>query len=212
MAGGVTKDKKRETAPSLVEVAYLRVANVQQGYLDLDEVKTIRVPTEKAESLALQPGDLLLTEGGDRDKLGRGWVWEGQIEQCIHQNHVFRARLIVDEFEPKFVSVYANTFGREWFSLMGKQTTNLASISLTSLKSFPVPAPAIDEQRAILAEIERQSSFFDVVEQAINGGLKQADALRQSILREAFAGRLAPQAPPDEPASALLERIRTERP
>ena len=211
VVGGVTKDKKREAAPSLVDVAYLRVANVQRGYLDLNEVKTIRVPKEKADSLALQAGDLLLTEGGDRDKLGRGWVWEGQIEQCIHQNHVFRARLIGDEFEPKFVSVYANTFGRDWFSLMGKQTTNLASISLTSLKKFPVPAPAIGQQRDIVSEIERQASFFDVMEQATESGLRRAHALRQAILRDAFAGRLVPQNPSDEPASVLIERIRTER-
>ena len=88
--GGVTKDSKRQADPSFVEVPYLRVANVQRGRLDLREVATIQVHPNTAKALCLETGDVLMNEGGDRDKLGRGWVWEGQIEGCIHQNHVFR--------------------------------------------------------------------------------------------------------------------------
>ena len=136
--GGVTKDAKREADPAFVEVPYLRVANVQRGRLELGEVTTIRVQPNRAKALRLAPGDVLLNEGGDRDKLGRGWVWEGQIENCIHQNHVFRARL--DEgFDPYFVSTHANTWGQAWFEEHGRQTTNLASINLGTLKRFPVP-------------------------------------------------------------------------
>lgn len=87
IAGGVTKDSKRQDDPGLVEVPYLRVANVQRGFLDLGSVATIRVAPEKVSALALRPGDVLFNEGGDRDKLGRGWVWNGEIEPCIHQNH-----------------------------------------------------------------------------------------------------------------------------
>lgn len=204
VVGGVPKDQKRETAPFLLEVPYLRVANVQRGYLDLNEIKTMRVASEKADSLALQPGDLLFTEGGDRDKLGRGWVWEGQISHCIHQNHVFRARLVVDEFEPRFVSLYANAFGQDWFRGMGKQTTNLASISLSALKRFPVPALAIDHQKALLAEVERQSSFLDNTEQAIDSSLGRASALRQRILRDAFTGCLLRRDLSDETQESWL--------
>ncbi|MGH8931455.1 MAG: hypothetical protein ACRDZO_12725 [Egibacteraceae bacterium] len=77
LKGGVTKDSKRQHDHSFVEVPYLRVANVQRGCLDLREVATIRVAPEKAKLLRLQYGDVLLNEGGDRDKLGRGWVWQG---------------------------------------------------------------------------------------------------------------------------------------
>ena len=124
--GGVTKDSKRQSDPSYVEVPYLRVANVQRGFLDLSEVSQICVRPAKAAQLALRTGDVLFNEGGDRDKLGRGWVWEGQIDDCIHQNHVFRARLSGGDFDPYFVSVHGNTWGQRWFETHGKHTTNLA--------------------------------------------------------------------------------------
>jgi type I restriction enzyme S subunit len=83
-------------------------------------VTTIRVPPQKAKALQLEPGDILFNEGGDRDKLGRGWVWQGQVAHCIHQNHVFRARLLTRRFEPKYVSLHGNNFGQQWFEHMGK--------------------------------------------------------------------------------------------
>lgn len=210
IVGGVTKDSKRQSDPSFVEVPYLRVANVQRGFLNLTEVATIRVPPEKAEALQLQAGDVLFNEGGDRDKLGRGWVWSGEIDRCIHQNHVFRARLR-DGFEPKFVSWHGNTFGRRWFEEHGRQTTNLASLNLTTLKSFPVPAPPVEEQRRVVAEIERQLSIADAMTTAIDQALRRSAALRRAILEQAFTGKLVLQEPADEPASALLERIAAER-
>ena len=102
---------------------YLRVANVQRGYLDLSEVKQIDAPRFDIEDLRLQLGDILFNQGGDRDKLGRGWIWEGQLPECIYQNHVFRARLYSDELSPKLVSWWGNTFGRAYFLREGKQTT-----------------------------------------------------------------------------------------
>lgn len=210
VVGGVTKDSKRQSDPSFVEVPYLRVANVQRGFLDLETITTIRVAPEKAAQLELQPGDVLFNEGGDRDKLGRGWVWEGQIASCIHQNHVFRARLS-GGVEPKLVSIWGNTFGRGWFEDRGKQTTNLASLNLKTLKAFPVPIAPVEEQSRILAEVERQMSFLDACERAVDVGLARAAGLRRSVLKAAFEGRLVPQDPSDEPAWVLLERIRAER-
>jgi type I restriction enzyme S subunit len=92
IVGGTTVDKNRRPIDPIT-LPYLRVANVQRGHLLLDKIKTVTVERKVGEALALQPGDILLNEGGDRDKIGRGWVWEGQIPQCIHQNHVFRVRL-----------------------------------------------------------------------------------------------------------------------
>ncbi len=210
IVGGVTKDANRQNNPSFVDVPYLRVANVQRGFLDLADVATIRVSEEKAAALTLQPGDVLFNEGGDRDKLGRGWVWSGEVDRCIHQNHVFRARL-GEDFEPEFVSWHGNTFGRRWFEAHGRQTTNLASLNLTTLKSFPVPAPSRDEQRGTVAEIDRQLSITDAMHKAIDDALMRGEALRRSILARAFAGTLVPQDRADEPASILLEQIDAER-
>jgi type I restriction enzyme S subunit len=211
LVGGVTKDTKRQSDPSFVEAPYLRVANVQRGYLDLSEIATIRVPEDKAVALELQPGDVLFNEGGDRDKLGRGWIWSGEIARCIHQNHVFRARLHGD-FEPRFVSWHGNTFGRRWFEAHGRQTTNLASLNLTTLKSFPVPAPALDIQRRVVAELEKRMSELQAVSDAIGMATRRSAALQRSILDHAFNGELVPQDPADEPARVLLERIADSRP
>lgn len=208
--GGVTKDAKRQSDSAHVEVPYLRVANVQRGRLDLDDVATIRVPQRAAESLRLESGDVLLNEGGDRDKLGRGWVWEGQIDDCIHQNHVFRARL-TREFDPYFVSTHANTWGRGWFEEHGRQTTNLASINMSTLKQLPVPAPPLAEQQSVVAELQRTLDAQQRLVRSITHARRRASGLRRAILAAAFSGRLVRQDPDDEPASVLLDRIRSER-
>jgi type I restriction enzyme S subunit len=209
--GGVTKDAKKQSDPSYVEVPYLRVANVQRGYIDLDEVATICVPPNTLEVLRLQSGDILLNEGGDRDKLGRGWVWEAQIEDCIHQNHVFRARLKNPEMNPRFFSTHANTWGRSWFEKNGKQTTNLASISLSSLKKLPVPVPSPHEQDQVMKELERRASLVDAVSLAVRRTGKKSGVLRRAVLARAFSGLLVAQDPEDESAADLVDRIRSER-
>ena len=208
--GGVTKDAKRQSDPSFIEVPYLRVANVQRGRLDLDEVTNIRVHPDKAKSLRLKPGDVLLNEGGDRDKLGRGWVWEGEIEGCIHQNHVFRARPNPD-FDPYFLSTHANTWGQSWFEEHGRQTTNLASINLKTLKQLPVPAPPRAEQQAIVIELRRSDEARQRLIASIAHARRRAGTLRRAILATAFSGQLVPPDPNDEPVPMLLERIQAER-
>lgn len=211
IVGGVTKDSKRQSDPSFVEMPYLRVANVQRGYLDIREITTIRVSPEKAKALRLEPGDILFNEGGDRDKLGRGWIWQDEIDDCIHQNHVFRARLLTDGADPKYISFHGNTFGQQWFEKMGKQTTNLASINLKTLKSFPVPDLPVEEQRRIVAEVEQRLTILESLSAAIDHALTRSDHLRRSILESAFIGKLVPQDPSDEPASVLMERIAATR-
>jgi type I restriction enzyme S subunit len=154
VVGGVTKDSKKQTDPSYVEVPYLRVANVQRGRLDLTTVTTIRVPPQKAQDLVLRRGDVLLNEGGDRDKLGRGWVWNDEITDCIHQNHVFRARIRDGDMDPRLLSWAANTFGGPWCERNGKQSVNLASISLSRIRLMPVPVPPREVPDADVARIE----------------------------------------------------------
>jgi type I restriction enzyme S subunit len=212
VVGGLTKDQKRANRPGMREVPYLRVANVQQGFLDLREMKNIIATEQDVVDLRLQPGDVLFTEGGDRDKLGRGWVWNGELPECVHQNHIFRARLFVAAMQPQFVSHHGNTFGREWFTKAGKQTTNLASINLAILRQFPVPIAPAEEQRQVVGQLDERLSQISEAEMLADHGLKRAARLRQSILKRAFEGKLVPQEPTDEPASVLLEHIRTQAP
>jgi len=208
--GGVTVDKKRELSDP-VTLPYLRVANVQNGFLNFGEVKEITINRDKAEQCLLQPGDILLNEGGDRDKLGRGWVWNGEIVRCIHQNHVFRARPIIKEISSKYISYYANAFGQPFFMQKGKQSVNLASISLTAISLLPIPLPSIDEQAEVVMAMEAKLEGVEKAVEVCETEFARSTALRQSILRDAFTGLLVPQDPTDEPAVDLLARIRESR-
>jgi type I restriction enzyme S subunit len=193
------------------EVTYLRVANVQRGYLDLAELKTISATESDIAQLRLVEGDILFTEGGDRDKLGRGWIWSGEVEECIHQNHIFRARLYRQDFQPELFSHAGNSYGQLWFQRNGKQSVNLASISLGVLRQFPVPVIPTNEQVAIIEAVQEKLSQIDAMEAEVDRGLVRGTRLHQATLKAAFAGTLVPQDPKDEPATALLERIKLER-
>lgn len=144
--GGLTKNKKDVERADAVEAPYLRVANVHRRRLDLSEVTMIVASRPRVEAAQLLPGDLLMNEGGDRDKLGRGAIWRGEVPGCTHQNHVFRVRITDPEFVPEFVSSWANSFGQKWFEVHGSQTTGIASVSKTTLSRFPVPSIAREEQ------------------------------------------------------------------
>ncbi len=190
VVGGITKDAKKQSGPSFVEVPYLRVANVQRGHLKLDVVTQIWADPAKAKSLRLEDGDVLLNEGGDRDKLARGWVWEGQIAECIHQNHVFRARLHERRLDPYFLSWTGNTLGGRWAERNGKQSVNLASISLRMIKQMPVIVPAAGEAERIAAWLRDQLDSYDRLGLALKSARHRAAALRRSLLAAAFSGQL----------------------
>jgi type I restriction enzyme S subunit len=191
LTGGITKGQKRRSNGSTRLVPYLRVANVQRGYLDLSDIREIEATEKEIEELRLQPGDILFTEGGDRDKLGRGWIWKGELAECIHQNHVFRARLRGGD-SPQYISLYGNSAGQLYFFQEGKHTTNLASINLTRLGLLPIPMPLPDEQRRIVAEIEKQFTRLDAGLASLGRIQVALKRYRASVLRAACEGRLVP--------------------
>ena len=190
IAGGITKGRKLENSET-VYLPYLRVANVQNGYLDLTEIKEIQLKKSEVEKYLLNFGDVLYTEGGDRDKLGRGTIWRNEIENCVHQNHVFKARIDTEEALPIYVSYWSMaTPARHYFYAKGKQSVNLASINKTVLSRLPIPIVSIEQQVEIVAEIESKLSLCDSIEKTVDTALQQAEALRQSILKKAFEGKL----------------------
>ena len=188
--GGITKGRNL-SGTETIELPYLRVANVQNGYLDLSEIKTIKLRVDEKERYLLKPGDVLYTEGGDRDKLGRGTVWRGEIKDCVHQNHIFKARVDQSKAIPEYVAFWSmSTPARNYFYQKGKQSVNLASINKTVLSALTLPLPALEKQREIINHIESRLSVCDSIEQTADIALQQADAMRQSILKDAFEGNL----------------------
>ncbi len=162
---GVAKGKKGLKYP--IEVPYLRVANVQDGHLNLDEIKTIQIERFQLKRYSLQYDDVLMTEGGDFDKLGRGDIWKEQISPCVHQNHVFAVRADKTKVISYFLSTLAGSFyGKTYFLSCAKRSTNLASINSTQLKEFPVLLPPLPEQQKIASvlsaadqEIEKHQGY-----------------------------------------------------
>ena len=159
---GAAKGRKLGSA-EVVQVPYLRVANVQDGYLDLAEVKTIPIRRSELERYSLQQDDVLMTEGGDFDKLGRGFIWRGQLNPCVHQNHVFAVRTDRNRLLPDFFAYEAQSdYGKAYFLKVAHKTTNLASINSTKLKAFPVLIPTLGEQREIVSIIEAIDRKIDL--------------------------------------------------
>ncbi len=166
---GIAKGRKYAPGETLVELPYLRVANVKDGYLDLSEIKTISVTLAEVERFSVRQGDVLITEGGDFDKVGRGTVWNGEIEDCLHQNHVFCVRPQNGVLLPEYLSFQtASPYGKVYFLKCAKKTSNLASINSTQVKNFPVLLTSIDEQEKLIVRIkcveEKQAQIRQQIE------------------------------------------------
>ena len=194
VVGGVTLGRKL-TGKKTVAYPYLRVANVQRWTLDLTVLKEVEILEDELEKYRLQQGDLLITEGGDWDKVGRTAIWEGQVENCLHQNHVFRARLVTEQISREWLMLVINSpVGREYFANSSKQTTNLASINMTQLKHFPMPVPPAFEQHRIVAKVDQLMTMCDELEAELNLAQQHSEKLMEATVRQ-LLGPSAPQKP-----------------
>jgi type I restriction enzyme S subunit len=185
IASGVTKGKKYEGVTT-VSVPYMRVANVQDGHLVLDDVTDITVSEEEARRYLLRSGDVLLTEGGDPDKLGRGAVWRGGIVGCIHQNHIFRVRGSETVLPEYLSALLGSQRGKRYFLRAAKQTTGIASINMTQLKGFPALVPPRSVQKRYVELLARARVTREHQEAAAN----ELDALFGALVERAFRGEL----------------------
>jgi len=176
---GLAKGKKGIKEPRLLP--YLRVANVQDGFLDLSLIKSMEVEESDIDKYLLKPGDVLLTEGGDCDKLGRGTIWQGEVNPCLHQNHIFVVRTKNDILMPEFLTqLTGSEYGKNYFLKCSKQSTNLASINSTQLKEFPVLLPPLKEQKNIVEVACAWDQAIEKTERLIAAKEKQ----RRNLIRK----------------------------
>jgi len=184
---GVTLGRRLQ--PPTVNVPYLRVANVQDGYFDLEKIKEVAIRRSELDKWKLEPGDILLPEGGDWDKLGRGGVWMGQIGNCIYQNHLFRVRVDPQQFDPEFLSaLIGSPYGKAYFQGVAKKTTNLATINQRDLRAFQVFCPPLSEQKRILAALQDVQIRTRALQDLQGSAHQELVALLPSVLDEAFRG------------------------
>jgi type I restriction enzyme S subunit len=187
---GLTLGKKYGDE-ELVARPYLRVANVQDGYLDLETITEVEVPAREARRYELEAGDVLMTEGGDFDKLGRGYVWEGQIPGCLHQNHIFAVRPDTRVLNPHFLSaVLTSSHGKNYFTSTSQQTTNLASTNSTKLRSLPVPLPPLAEQGDILEWVARSAGLEEAMMGKVSLSIDLLREYRTALISAAVTGKI----------------------
>jgi type I restriction enzyme S subunit len=145
-------------------------------------MKEIEILEGEIEKYRLLKDDLLITEGGDWDKVGRTAIWDNQVKNCVHQNHVFRARLSNDKVLPFWAMMFLNSaIGRRYFEAASKQTTNLASINMRQLRACPLPIPPLAEQKRIVRKVNQLMSLCDEFE----AKLRQAEADSEKLMNAA---------------------------
>jgi type I restriction enzyme S subunit len=187
VTGGVTKNSSINKDG--VSMPYLRVANVYANRLDLDEIKTITLPAASIPKYRLEKGDLLIVEGnGSADQLGRVAIWDGSIENCVHQNHLIKARPKTPSLS-KYLLVYLNSVhGRNQIKQVASSTSGLHTLSISKVQRLQILVPPPDQRRIIIAEVERRFSVLDQVEATVNASLRRCGQLRQAVLKKAFGG------------------------
>ncbi|HBT1279032.1 TPA: restriction endonuclease subunit S [Klebsiella pneumoniae] len=182
---GITKGRNLVNR-KLITIPYLRVANVQRGYLDLSEVKEIDIPEEEQDKYHVIKGDLLITEGGDWDTVGRTTVWCHEW-YIANQNHVFKGRIIGKEIDPYWLETYMNSpYSRDYFASASKQTTNLASINKTQLRGCPVAIPPSSEANKIMLNLNDFNELCEKLKLQLQSAqqtqLHLADALTDAAI------------------------------
>lgn len=190
IVSGVTLGRRSPPGP-IRTVPYLTVAHVKDGYLKLEDVRSVEVAFAELEKWRLEAGDLLLTEGGDPDKLGRGTIWRGEIADCIHQNHIFRVRFQRGAILPEFAAFQVSSpDGKAYFLAHAKQTTGIATINQRILRAFPLLVPPMREQERIVAEIRGRFQDADRIQLHTDAQLAAIKLLPAALLRQAFSGDL----------------------
>lgn len=187
---GITLGKSYSKDTVLIERPYLRVANVQGGYVDLNDLATIEVTPDEDLKYRLHSGDVLMTEGGDRDKLGRGCVWHGEIEPCLHQNHVFAVQANETILLPEFLEyLTASDVGRSYFDVTAIKTTNLACTSSSKVLAFTIPLPPIEEQIEIVGFIKKRSLELNKLIMKKELLVQELESYKKSLIYEVVTGK-----------------------
>ncbi|MBD2126682.1 restriction endonuclease subunit S [Microcoleus sp. ZQ-A2] len=176
---------------NIVNRPYLRVANVQDGFLDLETITEISIPVEDTSRYELKFGDVLMTEGGDFDKLGRGYVWEEQIEGCLHQNHVFAVRPNLEHLDSHYLAALMTShYGKAYFTSTSQQTTNLATTNRTKLSNFPMPLPDVAEQKNIIDYISKKNQQLLLVIEKLTQQIDTLQKYRSALVSAAITGKI----------------------
>ena len=210
VSGGIQKQPKRR--PRENRYPFLRVANVGRGRLDLADVHEIELFEGEIDRFQLRKGDMLVVEGnGSVNQIGRAALWGGQIEDCVHQNHLIRVRP-GEGLIPEYLALCWNApRTAQQIQAVASSTSGLYTLSTRKVRSIRIPVVPLPAQQAVVEQLDQQLRNIELARKAAEDASSHVQALRRAVLAQAFSGQLVPQDPTDEPALALLERIANSR-
>ena len=208
--GGIQKQPKRK--PTSNPHSFLRVANVKRNRLELDDVHEIELFDGEIDRFRLAEGDLLVVEGnGSQEQIGRSALWTGEIENCVHQNHLIRVRPGAT-LNPRFLNAFWNSpINSRQLTAVASSTSGLYTLSTSKLNRVLIPVAGSTSQARIADQLDDIRLSIDRLRAQMRVAWQRSAAMRRSVLAAAFSGQLVQQDPSDEPASVLLERIAAYR-
>jgi type I restriction enzyme S subunit len=193
---------------SVVGPKFLRITDIQNNRVNWESVPYCPINNDEIDKYLLKDGDLLFARTGAT--VGKSFLIKGNIPKSVFASYLIRLRFPKEIFD-KYVWYYFQS-PLYWNQITDKKVgTGQPNVNGTTLGKLEIIVAPFSEQHRIVSEIESRLSVCDKIEESIATALQQAEALRQSILKKAFEGKLVPQDPNDEPASVLLERIKAER-
>ena len=191
-----------------VLLEYITTSNLYWDRFELENLRSMYFTENEIEKCQVSKGDLLVCEGGD---IGRAAIWLKDYKICI-QNHIHRLRSYVPLCTRFYYYVF---FLYKYAGWIGGKGIGIQGLSSNALHSLLVPVPPIAEQERIVKRLEiikpLSDKYSEASEQIQELNNLFPEHLKKSILQYAVQGKLVPQDPADEPASVLLERIRTEK-
>jgi len=191
----------------------LRIPNIGEGVIDNSDLKHAEFDAKEIETYRLESGDLLIIRSnGSVDLVGKCALITGQDEKYLFAGYLIRLRPSKNTVNSKYLlnNLVSHEL-RNQIESKAKSTSGVNNINSDELKGLIIPVCSLKEQLQIVQEIESRLSVCDKLEEIITESLQQAEALRQSILKKAFEGKLVPQDPKDLPASELLNQIKEEK-
>ena len=203
VSGGIQKQPKRR--PRENRYPFLRVANVGRGHLDLADVHEIELFEGEIDRFRLRKGDLLVVEGnGSVNQIGRAALWGGQIEDCVHQNHLIRVRP-GEGLLPEYLALCWNApRTAQQIQAVASSTSGLYTLSTRKVNSVRIPVVPPSVQRRVVEQLDQQLRNIEMAHSAAEDAISRVRALRRAVLAQAFSGRLVSHDPNDEPAAVLL--------
>lgn len=167
------------------------MANVQDGYFDLQDVATVAVPTGEAKRFELRPGDVLILEGnGNPDNLGRGAVWTAEVEPCLHQNHVHAVRPHPARLLPEYLALVIKTEWARHFFTSGSAQVSIATLSQSRLGDLSFPVPSLAKQASLVHQATKQAQTTDELRAALSPQIALLQEHRQALITAAVTGEL----------------------